>query len=59
MKDRKPGYYWVLLKDGGVWTIGYYDGDDTYPWTIVGSDDIFNDEEFAVIDENPIKERYK
>lgn len=54
---RIPGYYWVKFKDGNNADdimIGYYCEDSKYPWEIIGSDEIFKDEEFIVISPNPI-----
>lgn len=42
--DRENGYYWVLFM--GEWTIAYKDDDI---WFIVGSDEIFDDEDFGEI----------
>lgn len=46
---RPSGYYWVKLFNSPKPTIGYYDGSSTYPWEVVGSDEIFTDREITVI----------
>lgn len=57
--ERKEGHYWVQVgSEDPVWTIGYYDGSGTYPWQIIGSDDIFTEEEITRIDETPVCKRY-
>jgi len=38
-EDMGPGYYWV--KFCGEWTVGEYDPGSHYPWTLVGSDEIY------------------
>lgn len=54
-KQRSTGFYWVRL-DGGDLTVGLYEGlmnsdgsMNTMPWSIVGSDEIFKENEIEVI----------
>jgi len=44
VRDLDPGYYVIRKRDGGPLGVGFR-GDSIYPWTIVGSDDIFPDSE--------------
>ena len=46
MKKLKPGFYWVRRTNahqisGSPWTVARYDGSDTLPWTLMGSDCLF------------------
>lgn len=47
----KKGYYWIKFKDEPEEeTIGYYEGDNkSYPWQVVGSDEIFQGEEIIIL----------
>lgn len=46
----KVGYYWVRFVDrDGDKTIGYYDGTVSFPWEVIGSDEIFCNEELEVL----------
>lgn len=53
----KIGFYWVRFKDSKdrKWTIGYYEGEFyndgspmNYPWQVVGSDEIYTQNEVEV-----------
>ena len=43
---REPGYYWVKIHYEEKLTIGEYDGEY---WFLIGSEEIFDDEEFLKI----------
>lgn len=45
----KTGYYWIEF--GNEKTIGYYDSFEAedYAWVIIGSDEIFEDDEINVL----------
>jgi hypothetical protein len=51
--DRNAGYYWVKVKDNGMWLIAYY-----YPlhncWSIIDQLQQFYNSDFEEIDENQI-----
>lgn len=48
---RESGFYWI--KDGHEWVIGEWDADRSR-WTLTGTSEGFNDEEFDEIDERKI-----
>ena len=41
--------------DKESWTIGYYEKDTNYPIQIIGSDEIYKEEEFEIEKSIPIK----
>lgn len=49
--DYEEGYYWVLLKDNKLPTVGFYElvPRTPWPWTVVGSDEVFECEDIKVI----------
>jgi len=56
--ERAIGFYWVRFKDdvrrGDLKpTVGYYEGPVMYPWQVVGSDNIFEEEQLEVVE--PVK----
>lgn len=50
---RRPGYYWVRVRNDRPWIVGRYIPDESerhsVPWTIIASDDVFFGSEFAEI----------
>ncbi len=50
MKLINGKYYWIRFKNcGGEITIGQYEEDSSYHWQIVGSDEMYKNEEIEVI----------
>ena len=55
--NREPGFYWVRFVDEDEVTIGKFSGfaplsdgsDNTYPWEVIGSDNIYKDKEIIVV----------
>lgn len=43
----EEGFYLVKIK--GDLTVAYCDGNSHYPWSIIGSDNIFNESEFDAV----------
>ena len=43
----KKGYYWIEID--GKKTIGYCDGGKSLAWTIIGVEEIFDEEEIKVL----------
>jgi hypothetical protein len=51
-KDPEPGFYWVRNFDSGDWVIAELSTDPgRYPWTLLGTDEIYEASEFAEIGE--------
>lgn len=46
---RKPGYYWVWFPRDPEGTIGAYNGESSYPWRVVDSDEIFEEWDLETI----------
>ncbi len=44
-KKRKLGYYWIILEPNAKWTIGFNDGTEFRPWTLLANDESWNDED--------------
>ena len=53
---REDGFYWVILKGWGGWTIGKYTGKEgKYCWEIIASDQIFEEDQFEEIGAKIVK----
>ena len=47
---REDGFYWVLFKRDPEWTVGKYTySEGKYPWEVVASDEIFEENQFERI----------
>ena len=44
---RKDGFYWVILKGWGGWTVGKYTASEgKYCWEMIATDEIFEEDQF-------------
>lgn len=50
---RPIGYYWVRFKGETKATVAYYEGEVYGPWQVVGSDEIFHEEQIEAVE--PVK----
>jgi hypothetical protein len=44
---REEGFYWVKID--GDWTVGEYAGESFAPWTVIGSDESFEEAKLELI----------